>query len=104
MPLRSYMYPSDMAYWLLRMLVDGKSGMAYNLGSQFGITLRDMAEKVKRYENSTSEIVIKEMHQDNSVFVPNNSLVSSTLGLEIKVPIDEAVERSIRWFRGMVKS
>lgn len=104
MPVRSYMYPSDMAYWLLRMLVDGKSGMAYNLGSPYGITLRDVAEKVKRCANSTSEIVIKEMHQDDSVFVPDTSLVSSTLRLEIKVPIDKAVERSIRWFQGMVPS
>ena len=99
MPVRSYMYPSDMAYWLLRMLVDGRSGMAYNLGSPYGITLRDVAEKVKKYAKSTSNIVIKEMHKDDSVFVPDNSLVSSTLGLEIKVPIDEALERSIRWFQ-----
>jgi nucleoside-diphosphate-sugar epimerase len=98
------MYPSDMAYWLLRMLVDGKSGMAYNLGSPYGITLRDVAEKVKKYANSTSRIVIKEMHTDDSVFVPDNRLVSSTLGLETKVSIDEALERSIRWFRGMLKS
>jgi hypothetical protein len=40
------MYPSDMAYWLLRMLVEGKLGTAYNLGSQNGITLRDVAEKI----------------------------------------------------------
>ena len=98
------MYPSDMAYWLLQMLVDGRSGTAYNFGSQNGITLRDIAEKVKKYANSTSKIVIKEMHQDNSVFVPNTELASSTLGLEIKIPIDEAVERSIRWFRGVIKS
>jgi len=104
MPVRSYMYPSDMAYWLLRMLVDGKSGIAYNLGSQYGITLRDIAEKVKRCSDSTSEIVIKEMHQDDSVFVSDNSLVFSTLGLEIKVPIDKAVERSIRWFRERIKN
>ena len=104
MPVRSYMYPSDMAYWLMRMLVDGKSGAAYNLGSQYGITLHDIAEKVKRYADSTSGIVLKEMHQDSSVFVPNTGLASSTLGLEIKVPINDAVDRSIRWFRGMLKS
>jgi nucleoside-diphosphate-sugar epimerase len=104
MPVRSYMYPSDMAYWLLRMLVDGKSGTAYNLGSSYGITLRDVAEKVKKYAKSASRIVIKEMHKDDSVFVPDNSLVFSTLGLEIKVSIDEALERSIRWFQGIVKS
>lgn len=100
MPIRSYMYPSDMTYWLLRMLVDGTSGMAYNLGSPYGITLRDVAEKVKRYANSGSKIVVKEMHHDDSVFVPDNGLVFSTLNLEIKVPIDDAIKQSIRWFKG----
>jgi len=104
MPVRSYMYPSDMAYWLLRMLVDGKSGTAYNLGSPYGITLRDIAEKVKRCAESASEIVIKEMHRDKSVFVPDNSRVSTLLNLDIQVSIDEAIARSIQWFRGIKKS
>jgi hypothetical protein len=60
-------------------------------------------KKSKKYAKSTSDIIIKEMHKDNSVFVPDNSLVSSTLGLEIKVSIDEALERSIRWFRERIK-
>lgn len=99
MPVRSYMYPSDMAYWLLRMLVDGTSGLAYNLGSPYGITLREVAEKVKEYSGMASEVVVKGMHQDSSVFVPDQGLVSSTLGLEIKVPIDQTLKRSLRWFR-----
>jgi nucleoside-diphosphate-sugar epimerase len=99
MPVRSYMYPSDMAYWLLRMLVDGSSGQAYNLGSPYGITLRELAEKVKEYSGMSSEVVVKGMHEDNSVFVPDQALVSSTLGLEIKVPIDQTLKRSLRWFR-----
>ncbi|HBG05027.1 MAG: hypothetical protein A2075_19905 [Geobacteraceae bacterium GWC2_58_44] len=103
MPVRSYMYPSDMAYWLLRMLVDGTSGMAYNLGSPYGITLGDLAEKVKQYSSMVSDVVVKGMHEDNSVFVPDQGLVSSTLGLEIKVPIDETLKRSLRWFRETVK-
>lgn len=101
MALRSYMYPSDMAYWVLRMLIAGKSGMAYNLGSPHGVTLRDVAEKVKRFANNSSKVLVKEMHMDSSVFVPDNTLVSSELGLEIKVSVDEALERSIRWFRGI---
>jgi len=103
MPVRSYMYPSDMSYWLLRMLVDGASGQAYNLGSPYGITLGDVAEKVKAYANTTADVVIKQMHQDNSVFVPDNGLASSTLGLEIRVSIDETLKRSLRWFRGTVR-
>ena len=99
MPVRSYMYPSDMAYWLLRILVDGTSGMAYNLGSPYGITLRDLAERVKEYSGMASGVVVKGMHEDSSVFVPDPGLAASTLGLEIKVPVDQTLKRSLRWFR-----
>ena len=97
--VRSYMYPSDMAYWLLRILVDGSSGMAYNLGSPYGITLREVAEKVKEYSGMASEVVVKGMHEDNSVFVPDQGLVASALGLDVKVDIDQTLKRSMRWFR-----
>lgn len=99
MAIRSYMYPSDMAYWLLRMLLDGTSGYAYNLGSPHGITLRATAERVKGYANTGCSIAIKDLHEDNSLFVPDTTLVSGTLGLEVTVPIDEALKRSLRWFR-----
>jgi len=103
MPVRSYLYPSDMAYWLLVMLVKGGAGRTYNLGSPYGISLRDVAEKVKSYSNTRGEVVVKEMHEDASVFVPDNGRVCGELGLDVKVPIDEALQRSLRWFRGVAK-
>ncbi|WP_129128406.1 NAD-dependent epimerase/dehydratase family protein [Geomonas oryzae] len=101
--VRSYMYPSDMAYWLLRMLVDGGSGMAYNLGSPYGISLREVAEKVKEFSGMASEVLVRGMHEDNSVFVPDPGLVSASLKLEVKVDIDQTLKRSLRWFRETVK-
>lgn len=103
MPVRSYMYPSDMVFWLLVMLVKGSAGRAYNLGSPHGVRLRDVAEKVKSYSNTRGEVVVKDMHKDDSVFVPDNGRVAGELGLEVKVPIDEALQRSLRWFRGTTK-
>jgi len=46
--VRSYMYASDMAFWLLSLLVDGKVGVAYNVGSPEGVTLLELARKIAK--------------------------------------------------------
>ncbi len=97
-PVRSYMYPSDMAVWLLRLLGDGKPGLAYNLGSPYGISLKELAEKVKEHANSKSEIIIKHMNEDTSKFIPDVRLAKE-LGLNITVNNDETIRRSIDWFK-----
>ena len=43
-PERSYLYPSDLVVWLLAMLTHGKSGTAYNVGSEEGVSIADLAK------------------------------------------------------------
>ncbi len=100
-PLRSYMYPSDMAHWLLRVLVDGKPSAAYNVGSPEGISLKDLAYKIKEASHAKSDIIIQHMNDDRSRFLPDVKLSRETLDLDIQVPINEAVTRSIRWFKAL---
>lgn len=97
-PVRSYMYPSDMAVWLLRLLTDGKPGLAYNVGSPYGISLKELAEKIKELSHAKSEIIIKHMNEDTSKFIPDVRLAKE-LGLDITVKTDETIKRSINWFK-----
>lgn len=103
LPVRSYMYPSDMVYWLLRILIDGNPGVAYNVGSSDGITLIDVANKIKLYSGTKSEIIIKNMNDDASIFVPDNNLCRKSFGLNMKVGIDEAIKKTISWYKNTVK-
>lgn len=96
-PIRSYMYPTDMAWWLLNMLVDSKNGVVYNLGSPEGISLEELACKIKNKLGIDVKIEILHMNDDSSVFVPDESLVKDSLDLDIKVGIDEALEKTIDW-------
>jgi len=98
LPMRSYMYPSDMAYWLLRILVDGHPGIAYNVGSPYGISLKDLAAKIKQYSNTKSAILIKDLNEDRSTFIPDDTLCRNSLGLVIKVNIDDTIKKSLAWF------
>jgi dTDP-glucose 4,6-dehydratase len=100
--VRSYMYPSDMAFWLLRMLAAGKPGHAYNIGSPDGITLRELAEKIAGFFPVPLKVVADGLvapKTQRSRFVPDTSLAAAELGLGQKVGIDEAIRRSITWYK-----
>lgn len=97
-PIRSYMYPTDMAIWILNILVHGKVGSAYNLGSNVGVSLEEVALKIKNIIGSSVNIEILNMNDNCSEFVPNIDHVQQELGLDITVDIDETLTKSINWF------
>jgi len=100
--VRSYMYPSDMALWLLRILVDGTPGLAYNIGSPHGVTLRELSEKIASNFSVRPEIISRVLTNGNlhrSIMVPDVTFAETTLNLRLKVDIDEAVKRTLLWHK-----
>jgi len=98
--VRSYMYPSDMAFWLMRILVDGTPGRSYNLGSPAGITLKELAEKIAACFPNPIRIECRFLTNEiarRSRFVPDISLAGNTMGLAINVDLDTAIRRTILW-------
>ncbi|MCW3108415.1 MAG: hypothetical protein JWQ09_2921, partial [Segetibacter sp.] len=76
--IRSYLYGSDLACWLLNLLISGKVGKAYNLGSEEAISIKDLAEKIVSLFDNNLNIVIKsskEFSNAPSIAVPNISLL-----------------------------
>ena len=99
--VRSYMYASDMAFWLLRMLVAGKVGLAYNVGSPKGVSLQELAKKIVGNFSANSQILsgcATSERVSSSKFVPDVNLACDNLGLELTVDIDEAIRRTLLWF------
>lgn len=100
--VRSYMYPSDMAFWLLRILVDGTSGLAYNVGSPQWVTLQQLAEKIASNFPVKTRIVSQVAGKEylyKSRLVPDIALTQKSFGLNIKVDIDEAIKRTLSWHK-----
>ena len=98
--VRSYMYPSDMAWWLLTILVHGKVGMNYNVGSPEAITLQDLAEKIAGQFPKPPKI-IRGLSKDTSLriskFVPNVDLAIKSLDMKMTTNLDIAIRRTILW-------
>ncbi len=98
--VRSYMYPSDMAWWLLTILVRGNTGMNYNVGSPEAITLQDLAEKIAGQfpkPPKTRSGLSKDTSLKVSRFVPNVDLAIKNLDLKITTNLDTAIKRTILW-------
>ena len=96
-PIRSYMYPSDMVEWLFNILVNPKNTMAYNLGSEEGISLENLALSIRDILGNEIEIDILNMNDNNDVFLPNIELSKKELRVETKVNFKEALEKTIKW-------
>ena len=54
--IRSYMYGLDFAIWTLVILLKAQSGEIYNIGSNEGISLRALAEKISAHFNYSQKV------------------------------------------------
>ena len=98
-PIRSYMYQSDLAHWLLTLLQDGASGNAYNVGSDEAISIADLARLVRDIVSPEKQVHVKSQLLADNVFrnryVPDISKAKMDLGLEITVPLADAIRLSV---------
>jgi dTDP-glucose 4,6-dehydratase len=98
--IKSYMYGSDLAYYILNILAQGKVGEVYNLGSSYPTTLIELAEKIKKIIKSEIEIKVrssKDHYNKTSFDVPQTSKLELELNLKPSFTIDEALKRTILW-------
>jgi nucleoside-diphosphate-sugar epimerase len=97
-PLRSYMYQADLAEWLLKILMDGKAGQAYNVGSDEVVSILELAYLVRDILAPNKAVrIMGEKNRDNpqrSRYIPDISRARCELNLNIKVQLIDAIQRS----------
>ena len=97
-PLRSYLYADDLVEWLFAILQRGESGRPYNVGSDHAVSIRELAETVRKVMGSNSDIIVKgapKVGEEPSVYVPSIERARSELGLEVKVSLEDAIRFSL---------
>lgn len=100
-PRRSYMEQSDLARWLLELLLRGRSGQAYNVGSPEAISIVDLAHLVRDTLAPDKPVHILGQASDpsaRSLYIPDLGKAGRELGLGIQVPLREAILRTARNF------
>ena len=93
--IRSYMDQRDLANWLITMLCMGHSGEAYNVGSDFGLTIANLAETVRDLIAPDKEIIISETPMPSGNFrnryVPSIAKAYSQHGLITNFTLEETI-------------
>ena len=102
-PLRSYLYQSDLADWLLTLVNQGSSGHAYNVGSDKAISILDLAHLVKSSLDSDVQIVVQNNQLADNVnrnrYIPNIDKIQQDLGMSITVPLSQAIRLTVQNFK-----
>jgi nucleoside-diphosphate-sugar epimerase len=100
--VRSYMYASDLMAWLWTILFRGESCRAYNVGSEDGINIADLARGVANAEAKRTPVQILGTPIPGAPvmrYVPSTARAQRELGLRCSVPPRDAIERTIGWNR-----
>ena len=97
--LRSYLYPTDLVIWLLRMLVRGESGRAYNVGSDEVTSTANLARRVAAACPHKPEVIVESAQPQGpqNIYLPNITRARSELNLSVEVNLDEAIQRTLAW-------
>jgi len=93
-PVRSYLDQRDLSRWLLALLKRGRSGQAYNVGSDVAITIRDLAHLVQDTLAPHKEVRIMDATDGQShrnLYVPDITKAVTELGLRVSIPLREAI-------------
>jgi nucleoside-diphosphate-sugar epimerase len=99
LPLRSYLYMTDLVRALLVVLVRGVVGRPYNVGSDEAISIADLARRVDALAGGSGVLIGGHASDPGDRYIPDMSRLKCELGFRAEVSLDEAITRTIAWLR-----
>lgn len=95
--IRSYIDGRDMAHWMLTLLRQGRSGEAYNVGSDQPVSTLELATAIRDVVGIDQPIEIGDPAETagRSVYLPSIGKAGD-LGLRIETPLWDALARTVR--------
>lgn len=99
--VRSLMYASDYAFWTLAALARGETRNVYNLGSPEPVELLALARMITQHFSPAPEILTRvgQSGHETTRLVPCVDKARRELGVELTVPLAEAIQKTIHWHR-----
>ncbi len=104
---RSFTFVEDVITWLILLAQDDRTaGEIFNLGNPNEISIQDLAQRILRLTGSASKIryvpydeAYESGFEDMGRRDPDITKVVNLTGYQPKVDLDEALRRTIEWFR-----
>ncbi|HLL61247.1 MAG TPA: UDP-glucuronic acid decarboxylase family protein [Candidatus Nitrosocosmicus sp.] len=96
---RSIQYVSDLIDGILK-LAQSNITEPINIGNPIEMTIKELAEKIIKMTNSTSQLKYLPLPEDDpKLRCPDITKARELLGWEPKISPDEGLQRTIEWFR-----
>lgn len=100
LPVRSYLYPTDLMIFLFNLLIKKEEKFnPYNIGSDESISIKELAEKTSRLVGNGKFEVLD--HNDNGWnlgrYVPDTNKFSKDFNISRLVSLEEAIIRTAKW-------
>jgi dTDP-glucose 4,6-dehydratase len=102
-PRRSYLYGADLAVWLWTMLLAGRAGRIYNVGSPRDVSIRELAEAVVEATGARAGVEVAGTPVPGAPplrYVPDTALAGRELGLRAEISLHDGIRRTFDWHRG----
>jgi UDP-glucose 4-epimerase len=101
--LRDYLYVSDLAYGIFKVLEYGKFGEVYNIGTGIGLSNLDIILKIQNIIGDTAQPAQFNHYPIRPFDVESNYLdcnkIKAHTGWEPKISIDEGLIKTINWLK-----
>lgn len=104
--VRSYLYMADLCIWLLRLLEDGESGAAYNVGSEHAVSILQLATLTSASAGISAPPRILRPRQTNESpprYVPDTLKARQSLQLCELTPLPLALHKTLDWIRSATR-
>ena len=98
--IRSYQYGSDLCVFLWALLIRGRSGEAYNVGSDEAISISNLAQQIKSTLSTASKVEIlgKIDSATHTRYVPSIAKIKTELSVSNVVDLQSSIARTAKWY------
>lgn len=100
--VRSYLYATDLVVSLFSILDRGAPFIPYNIGAEQGISTLELANMVRRIAGCDKAVIVEKLLTSGmgcNWYVPSTSRIRHDLHLAPSVSLEDALRRTIKWFR-----
>jgi nucleoside-diphosphate-sugar epimerase len=98
--IRSYQYGSDLCVFLWALLIRGRTGEAYNVGSDVAVSISNLAQQIKSTLLSASKVEIFGQIDpaSHTRYVPSIEKITTELSVSNVVDLQTSIARTAKWY------